>query len=270
MLRLTIHPLQEDGLTSCTTREMAIKMAKPKISQEEYQEIASLYRSGLSQCDIAKRYGVSHMTIGNILRKIGEETRVGGGQHYQSDLDESNSRILSFLEEGWTYSAIAAHEGISDSSICGRLRVLGFPPTTERTKHPDRAVLYDKIRIAWGFGMEITKIREFLHVSTDTIYKAIGNERKGKGYWNRRKGKVRASQYKALYDTGMSIEDVAELTGAHPSSARRLIKKYFPGTIRKPEKTRALKKRIRQKAANNELMKADHILSNLSIKKKGR
>ena len=246
-------------------------MAKSKIQPDEYKEIASLYSSGYSQPQIAKKYGVSHMTIGNILRRIGEETRVGGGQHYQSCLDESNARIFDLLEEQWTLLAIAAHEGICYNSLCDRLKSLGVViPRSKRTKHLDREVLHDKIKIAWGFGMEIVQIKQYCHVSTDTIYRVIGNNPRGKGYWNKRKGKVRASQYKGLYDTGMSIKDVAKLTGARPGSVGRLLKKYFPGTIREAQKTHALKNRNLQSVANKELMEADHILSCLAIKRKTR
>lgn len=237
-------------------------MRRAKIDPSEHSQIVEAYRLGVSQPRIALSYGVSHTTIGNILREAGEETRVGGGQYYQSELDESNTRILSFLDEGWTLSAIAAHEGIALPSLDDRLRVLGKERvSTERARHPDRQALYEKIRIAWGFGMEVSKIRDSLHISSDTIYKAIGPARRGKGYWAAKKGKVRASQYKGLYDTGMTLEEVAELTGSHPHSVRRLIKKYFPDGIREAKKTRTLKKRRLQKAANKELMKADHVLS---------
>ena len=246
-------------------------MARLKIDPSEYESIVELYQSGMSQSDIGAMYGVSHATIGNVLRRIGCEIRVGGGQYYQDDLNNSNSRILSFLEEGWTCIAIAAHEGIHVNSLYDRLKVLGVEfDRPGRDYCPNRDLLYDKIRLAWDFGLETIKIREKLNISTDTIYKAIGDKRRGKGYWQGRKGKARASQYKGLYDTGMSIKEVAELTNSHPFSVRRLLKKYFPGCIRSKGEIRKIRSRRLRKAANREIMSADHRLSLLALKRVSR
>jgi len=50
-------------------------MSKPLISTEEYDNIITLYKSGLSQAKVGEIYNVKWYIIGKILRKCGVEIR---------------------------------------------------------------------------------------------------------------------------------------------------------------------------------------------------
>lgn len=68
-------------------------MNKSKISEDKYNEIIELYKSGLLQREIATRYGVSRTVIGAILKKCGA-TELGisykSRQIIFSDIEEQN------------------------------------------------------------------------------------------------------------------------------------------------------------------------------------
>lgn len=52
-------------------KKECLMAGKPRLTQEERAEIYRLYREeGMTQRDLAARYGVTHSTIGNIVKKM--------------------------------------------------------------------------------------------------------------------------------------------------------------------------------------------------------
>ena len=79
-------------------------MLNAKISEDQYNEISELYKSGLSTVNIATLYGVTHKTITKILDKMGVKRRNNGSRKYKlnesyfDDIDTPNKAyILGFL-----------------------------------------------------------------------------------------------------------------------------------------------------------------------------
>jgi hypothetical protein len=79
-------------------------MVNTKISENQYDEIVKLYKSGLSSVEIAKLYGVTHKTITKILDKRGVQRRNNGhrkyklNENYFDNIDTPNKAyILGFL-----------------------------------------------------------------------------------------------------------------------------------------------------------------------------
>ena len=77
-------------------------MSKPLIPKEEYENIISLYKSGLSQAKIGNIYNVGHYIIGKILRKCGVVARDDShkyrkytiNENYFDDIDTQNKAYL--------------------------------------------------------------------------------------------------------------------------------------------------------------------------------
>lgn len=79
-------------------------MVNTKISEDKYDEINELYKSGLSTVKIATLYGVTHKTITKILDKMGVKRRNNGLRKYKLNetyfdkIDTPNKAyILGFL-----------------------------------------------------------------------------------------------------------------------------------------------------------------------------
>ena len=56
-------------------------MSKKKILESDYNKIVDMYKSGMTQPEIANIYNCSVSTISSILRKIGINTRLGGSKN---------------------------------------------------------------------------------------------------------------------------------------------------------------------------------------------
>lgn len=248
-------------------------LKRKKISEDHYSKIARRYESGESQASIAKSYGVSHATIGNILRDAGVETRVGGGKFYKAALEKSNAAIKKMLDEEWTLTAIAFIEGISVQALHDRISLRGYQASTRRYGD-DIQGIYDAIRVAWQFGLTVEEIKARFQVSSDQVARATADSiPRGKGYWQAKKGRARAAQFKVLYEQGMSMHDVAKVVGCDEASVNRMIRKYCPESIRSPAQTKKKKAISLKKASNDELMKGgkySHIPSLLAISKSKR
>lgn len=56
-------------------KKECLMAGKPRLSQEERAEIFRLYREEhMTQRDLAARFGVSHVTVGNIINSFGSDT----------------------------------------------------------------------------------------------------------------------------------------------------------------------------------------------------
>lgn len=87
-------------------------------------ELCSAYLVGQSTTVLARRYGCSPTTIAKNLRVCGVTPRPS--RFALVHVDEALLRRL-YLEESWTIAAIAAHFGVSASTIGNRRRRYGIP-----------------------------------------------------------------------------------------------------------------------------------------------
>jgi transposase-like protein len=87
-------------------------------------ELCSAYLGGQSTTVLARRYGCSPTTIAKNLRICGVAPRPA--RFALVHVDEAILRRI-YLEEGWTIAAIAAHFGVSASTIGNRRRRYSIP-----------------------------------------------------------------------------------------------------------------------------------------------
>ena len=98
-------------------------------------ELCSAYLAGQSTIALARRYGCSPTTIAKNLRMCGVTLRPS--RFVPAQVDESILRQL-YLDERWPIAAIAAHFGVSSSTIGNKRRRYGIP-IRERSVTPTLA-----------------------------------------------------------------------------------------------------------------------------------
>jgi uncharacterized protein YjcR len=95
-------------------------------------ELRSAYLAGQSTTSLAHRYGCSPTTIAKNLRKCGIPLRVS--RFAPAQIEEAALRRL-YLAERWPIVSIAAHFGVSASTIGNQRRRFGIPI---RPRHGER------------------------------------------------------------------------------------------------------------------------------------
>lgn len=226
-----------------------------KIEDSEYLTICRLYHEeGKSQPQIAAMYGVSHALIGKIVRNYDDRpTRTGGGQYYPDELEESNRELIELAQAGLSLRAIGLATDLAQSSINERLQKLGIRTKYDHGRWNDlseREQVFEKIALAYRFGLGLLDIKARLHVSAQTIYKALdahGVDTRKPGEWAKLRGRTLAAQYKDLYDRGMSYNEIAETLGkSDGGSISTVIKKHFPKHQSRSSSDAQKKKRQRE------------------------
>jgi transposase-like protein len=103
-------------------------------------ELRALYEGGWSTVALAEHYGCSPATINKRLREAGVALR--SARYRPAPLDETALRRL-YLEERLTIAAIAAHFGVSPSTVGNRRRAYGIPPRKRsRRRIAERRIKY--------------------------------------------------------------------------------------------------------------------------------
>jgi transcriptional regulator of aromatic amino acid metabolism len=88
------------------------------------EQLCSAYLSGQSTTILAQRYGCSPTTIAKKLRLCGITPRPS--RYAPAQVEEAVLRQLYF-EQRWPIAAIAAHFGVSTSTIGNQRRRYGIP-----------------------------------------------------------------------------------------------------------------------------------------------
>ena len=92
---------------------------KRRLTFAQVRRARSSYAGGgISQIDLARRYGLSHAAMGNLLR--GESYRDAGGPvgslgQPRGRVDVAEARRLK--AEGWTYRALGERYGVSHARV---------------------------------------------------------------------------------------------------------------------------------------------------------
>jgi transcriptional regulator of aromatic amino acid metabolism len=87
-------------------------------------ELCSAYLAGQSTTALARRYGCSPTTIAKNLRMCGITLRPS--RFVPAQIEETALRRI-YLDERWPITAIAAHFGVSASTIGNKRRRYGIP-----------------------------------------------------------------------------------------------------------------------------------------------
>lgn len=99
-----------------------IKSKKPKnkILEIDYQNICSLYESGLSMEKVAEKYNVSHIAIKSVLLKMNVDTSK------DKKTDGKENEIISLYNEGKTCSEIARSLSLNEWNVSSFLKSNGY------------------------------------------------------------------------------------------------------------------------------------------------
>ncbi|MGE4164080.1 MAG: HNH endonuclease [Vicinamibacterales bacterium] len=98
------------------------------------EEVAELYRSGLSLSALAERLDCSTPTITKALKRAGVDTRSTRPVFWTP---ERLARLAELHAQGLSQSAIGKELGVSQTVVGGRLRAEGIIPPSTRPTGPD-------------------------------------------------------------------------------------------------------------------------------------
>jgi transposase len=140
-------------------------------------QIISLYRDrNMSYQQIADKFGVSHTSIGNLIRESGIKRRPSGGKSqgggrlmYAHERESRNNLIKSLWYAGLTTQKIANQVNISVSSVCEILDKLGI----QNRDREGNAIKAQKTKLLcqeiYDMGFSVAKTAEIVGVSDSTV-----------------------------------------------------------------------------------------------------
>ena len=148
------------------------------------EQIISLYRDrNMSYQQIGDNYGVSHATIGKIIRESGIKRRPVGGKSqgggrllYANERETRNDLIKSLWGMGVTASKIAKQLNMAPSSIT---EVLDKLKVQERDRNQNKINLEKSKMLCcevYAMGFSIAKTAGITGYSTVAIYRYINNK----------------------------------------------------------------------------------------------
>jgi transposase-like protein len=138
--------LRENGIKARSCRRVS------RFSDEDCNQIVSMYQNGKTHCEIACMFGCSSGTIGSILQKQKIKSRPTGCKSRYSS--EDRNRMAEMYQGGWTQKAIAQEFGCSPAQISHFLqehqRKVVAPPVKESDKTHEK--LNSLVRDYWQNG----------------------------------------------------------------------------------------------------------------------
>jgi transposase len=87
-------------------------MLSPSISDETEQKVCTDYIAGMNSEEVARKYGISKSSVGNILKRSGVVTRKPSERHVERD-----QAIVEYYLQGASQQAIADQFGLSQSGV---------------------------------------------------------------------------------------------------------------------------------------------------------
>lgn len=177
--------------------------------------------------------------------------------------------IYTAYMEGKTQKQIAVKYGVSRNTIGRVLDQLGLKNRTYRRGCRKDVELEKAVVKLYRFGLSRSEIASKLDISFDLVSKILNdkeieitNRREGSNHHRAKKAKAAAEERKALYEQGYTCAEINRMLGDGKNRCQRLLTKYFPAVLIPESEQHKRQKRLLMQAANKELMRADHILSN--------
>lgn len=98
-----------------------IKGPRPELRTADYERIASLLQSGMSQREIARVCGTTHPTVARVARTLGKEM----ANPFRRMTEDDRARIHELAKEGYTQQEIADLTGVSRPTVSRTLTTAG-------------------------------------------------------------------------------------------------------------------------------------------------
>jgi predicted DNA-binding protein YlxM (UPF0122 family) len=117
-----------------TTRVIPVRVRK--LTQEQIDELSSLYQQGQSLASLASRFGIHRGTVKDHLRRAGIPIRAGN----QANLSETDkNEIANLYETGLSIHKLALRFGVTDNPVHHALRERGVKMRSPNEKSPTPA-----------------------------------------------------------------------------------------------------------------------------------
>lgn len=128
------------------------------------ERLLTLYRSGMSQKEIAAELGIAHTTVRYWLKKTGETIR-DRKRISKSDL----IKICKLYDDGWSAKRIARELGFSDVAIVKRLREMGV----EINSKPQKLLIDKEVAQLYSQGMTIKEVAGTLGCGKGVVSRSL-------------------------------------------------------------------------------------------------
>jgi DNA-binding CsgD family transcriptional regulator len=170
---------------------------------------------------------------------------------------------------GETQKQIADRYAVSRNTIGRVLDKLGLKDRTYRRGSRRNIELETSIISMYKFGLSRTEISNKLDISFYLVTRIltdnginITNRSKGEAHHQVKKAKAAALERKYLYEQGYTCAEIGRILGDSKDRCLRLLRTYYPEILISEKGQLERRERILKQAANKELMRGDHILSN--------
>jgi transposase-like protein/Mor family transcriptional regulator len=192
---------------------------KNMFTDEQKLLIIEDYKSGMSQTDVAKKYGISHITIFKILKENNVSTRTRGNKNMFTN--EQKLLIIEDYNSGMSQKDVAEKYNCCQTTIFKILKENNVSTRDKYKKITDEQKLL--IIEDYKLGINQCTIAEKYGISQSTIFKIlIENNVSTKT----RKNKLTDEQKLLIiedYKSGMTQKDVAEKYGISQSIVSRIL-----------------------------------------------
>jgi transposase-like protein len=104
-------------------------MTPTKLSAEDRAEIAARYVAGLSEPQLAERFGTSRAAVRRVLDAAGVERRPDGGRRGSRPVEGPDDATIRRLrdEHGCSWATIAEYTGLSPTGVRKRYGRVATP-----------------------------------------------------------------------------------------------------------------------------------------------
>jgi len=96
------------------------------VSTEIEQQVFEMYKFNINSYQIAEKLGISHATVGNIVRRLGGKIRTKSEAQTKAISKVKASQYFRLYEAGYSSRQIAEAYGVSSSTIHGLLKRSGY------------------------------------------------------------------------------------------------------------------------------------------------
>jgi predicted DNA-binding protein YlxM (UPF0122 family) len=184
----------------------------PRITSEQKDQIITDYLAGQTQKQLAETYGVSHPTIGRIIKKAGIIIRLTPKQ---------KKEMCAQYQQGSSSKELATKYGVTSRTITRILGECNVPARPPRYKGKLTAKQKTAICIDYTTGLSQLKIAQKYNIARSSIARIV----KECGIITRLTPKQR-KEICAQYQQGISTKELADDYGVTSRTITRILKEH--------------------------------------------
>jgi DNA-directed RNA polymerase specialized sigma24 family protein len=180
------------------------------------------YDEGLTQAQIASRYGCSSTTIYKLMQEYDLKTRITA-DYYRVEI--ARETLQALYDEGLTQAQIAARLGCSKGAIANRMREYGIVTRTYADYYQVE-IPRETLRALCDEGLTPAEIAGRLGCSKDVVHKRLKQYGlKARSGVRRHPNRPSCAELRELYETqGLNIYEIAASKGCSHSAVHKWLK----------------------------------------------